>query len=143
MDLWQIWAIGGVLLIVLELFTPSMLFLNFALACFITAIEAIYTDNMYILLGSWSIMSALFIIFLRPLLLKKNTNKNNATGIDKYIGKKAKALENITQNSGVISIFDERWNARSTSAETISAGSVVIIEHFEDLTMYVKKGEIK
>ena len=139
MELWQLWAIGGAILIILEIFTPSMLFLNFALACFISAIAAVYTDNMYILLGLWIIMSALFIIFLRPLLLKKNTNKNNATGIDKYIGKQAKALEDITSDKGSISIFDERWNARCTSAETIPAGSIVIIEHFEDLTMYVKK----
>lgn len=139
MELWQIWAIGGAALIVLEIFTPSMLFLNFALASFITAIEAVYTDNMYILLGSWIAMSALFIIFLRPLLLKKNPNKNNTTGMDKYIGKKAKVLEDVTQDSGVISIFDERWNARCSNKENIPAGSIVIIEHFEDLTMYVKK----
>lgn len=139
MELWQIWAIGGAVLIVLEIFTPAMLFLNFALASFITAIEAVYTDNMYILLSSWIAMSALFIIFLRPLLLKKNPDENNATGMDKYIGKKAKVLEDVTQDSGVISIFDERWNARCTNAESISTGSIVVIEHFEDLTMYVKK----
>ena len=139
MELWQIWAIVGAILIVLEIFTPTMLFLNFALACFVTALGAVYTDNMYILLSLWIVMSALFIIFLRPLLLKKNQDKNSATGMDKYIGKKAKALEDISKDNGTISIFDERWNARCTNAETIPTGSIVVIEHFEDLTMYVKK----
>ncbi len=139
MELWQLWAIGGALLIVLEIFTPAMLFLNFALACFATSIASVYTDNMYVLLTMWSVLSALFILFLRPILLKRNPDRNSSIGMDKYIGKQAKVLEPVSQDGGVVGIFDERWNARSTTSETFSVGDKVIIERAEDLTMYVKK----
>ena len=139
MELWQLWAIGGALLIVLEIFTPAMRFLNFALACFATSIASVYTDNMYVLLTMWSVLSALFILFLRPILLKRNPDRNSSIGMDKYIGKQAKLLEPVSQDGGVVGIFDERWNARSTTSETFSVGDKVIIERTEDLTMYVKK----
>ena len=37
MVLWQILAVCGIAFLILEMFTPSMFFLNFALASFITA----------------------------------------------------------------------------------------------------------
>ena len=139
MEQWQLWAIAGAVFVVLEIFTPSMLFLNFAIASFGTAIASIYTDNMYILLPLWIVLSALSLIFLRPILIRHNPDNGISTGMGKYIGKKAKVLEEVSADSGVINIFDERWNARSIEKEIIPTGSIVIIERNEDLTMYVKK----
>ena len=139
MELWQLWAIAGAIFVVLEIFTPAMLFINFALASFVTAVMSYFTGDMYILLTLWIVLSALFLIFLRPILLKRNPDKADGTGMAKYVGKKAKAIEDITIDSGVISIFDERWNARTKDKEIIPSGSTVIIEYNEDLTMYVKK----
>ena len=47
MVLWQLLAVCGIAFLILEMFTPSMFFLNFALASFITAILSFYTKNVY------------------------------------------------------------------------------------------------
>ena len=77
-------------------------------------------------------------VFLRPILLKKYS-KETETGInDKYIGKTAKAIEDISAQGGAISIYDERWNAL-TEGEIIPAGSEVKIVRNDSLVMYVEK----
>ena len=47
MVIWQWLAISGMAFLMLEMFTPSMFFLNFSLAAFITAVLSIYTSNAY------------------------------------------------------------------------------------------------
>ena len=56
----------------------------------------------------------------------------------KYIGQTAKVIEEVTSDSGVISIYDERWNARSINNEIIPIGSIVEIVKHESLIMSVK-----
>ena len=138
MVLWQIFAICGIAFLILEMFTPSMFFLNFALASFITAGASIYLHNTYALVMVFFVFSFVSFIFLRPIIMK-NFSKSKETGIkDKYIGKIAKAEEDITENSGVISIYGERWDARSEKGNLIEKGSEVKILRNESIIMYVE-----
>lgn len=138
MVLWEFIVICGIAFVILELFIPSMFFLNFALAAFITAVVSAFTVKTSILVSVFFIFSFLSFIFLRPLLLKRNS-KETETGVsDKYIGQKAKAVEDINADTGAISIYDERWNARTEDGSVIPAGSEVIIVRNDSLIMYVK-----
>lgn len=139
MEIWQILAICGVGFIILEMFTPSMFFLNFALSAFITAGVSLFFKEPYILAIIFFVLSFISFIFLRPVIMKR-FNKEKETGINsKYIGQVAKAEEEITSNSGVISIYGERWDARSENGETIPTGSEVKIIRNESIIMYVEK----
>ena len=139
MDLWEFIVICGIIFILLELFIPSMFFLNFALAAFITAGVSVFTAKMSILVSVFFVFSFLSFAFLRPLILRRKT-KENETGInDKYIGKKAKVIEDISAENGSISIYDERWNARTEDGSVIPAGTEVEIVRNDSLIMYVKK----
>ena len=136
---WQILAGLGLIFLILEMTVSSMFFLNFAIGAFITAICSIYIINWYALILIFVGISLLSLTFLRPMLVKK-TQKNQETGLAaKYIGKTAKVVETVTPNSGVISIYDERWEARAD--HEIPAGNEVIIEKNESLIMYVKERE--
>ncbi len=136
---WQILAGLGLIFLILEMTVSGMFFLNFAVGAFLTAICAIYIVNWYALILIFVGISMLSLTFLRPMLMKK-PNKNQETGISaKYIGKTAKVVETITPQSGVISIYDERWDARAD--HEIPQGSEVVIERNESLIMYVKERE--
>lgn len=139
MAYWQILAVAGVVLVILEMLTPTMFFLNLALACFITAVVAVWTSDWNILVPVWVVASAVFLLFLRPLMTKKDDEKANSTGIGQYIGKKAKVLETVNADGGVIGIFDERWEARTTDGKEYKKGSTVTILKHDNLTMYVGK----
>ena len=139
MILWQLLAICGIAFLILEMFTPSMFFLNFSLASFICAVLSIYTKNPYVLAISFFVFSFVSFIFLRPIIMKK-LNKANETGINsKYIDKIARAEEDITTSSGVITIYGERWDARSENGTIIPKGSEVKIIRNESIIMYVSE----
>lgn len=139
MSLWEFIVICGIVFILLELFIPSMFFLNFALAAFLTAIVSVFTTKTIALVLTFFLFSFLSFVFLRPLLLKK-MSKETETGVnDKYIGKKAKVIEEVSANNGTVSIYDERWNARTDDGSVIPAGEEVEIIRNDSLTFYVKK----
>lgn len=141
MVLWQLLAICGIAFLILEMFTPSMFFLNFALAAFITAILSLYTTNLSVLVIAFFVFSFVSFLFLRPIIMKK-FSKSQETGINsKYIDKIAKAETEINTSSGVISIYGERWEARSENGTVIQQGSEVKIIRNESIIMYVEENK--
>lgn len=139
MVLWQLLIICGVCFIILEMFTPSMFFLNFALSAFICSALSLYFKNPYTLAIIFFVLSFVSFIFLRPILINR-FNKSKETGMNsKYIGQVAKVIEDISPSSGVITIYGERWEARSEDENIIPTGSEVKIIRNESIIMYVGK----
>lgn len=137
--MWQFLCVVGIAFVILEIFTPSMFFLNFALAAFITAIASLVTLNHFALVLIFFVFSFISFVFLRPILLRRNS-KDTETGIEgKYIGKVAKVTEEVTKDRGVITIYGERWEARSLGEQSIPAGVDVKIVRNDGLIMFVEK----
>lgn len=141
MVLWQLYAIVGVICIILEMIVPSMFFLNLAIAGFITAIISLFINNADMLTIDFIILSLVSLFVLRPLLLRTlKSSKDKETGISgDYIGKIVKVIEPVTKYSGAITIYDERWDARIEDEGEIPAGSEVRIIRNESLVMYVER----
>mgnify|MGYP004662441409 FL=1 len=140
MVLWEIFAVAGLGFVILEMLVPSMFFLNLALAGFITAILALFIKSWIILTFVFVVLSILSILLLRPILLKQKKSKEKETGMEgKYIGQIVKVIEPVTKFSGAITIYDERWEARTENDETIPAGSEVKIVKNESLILTVEK----
>ena len=138
--LWETFTIAGLIFIILEMVVPSMFFLNLAVAAIITALAAIWIASWPVLIIIFAVLSIVSILFLRPLLIKNKKNKETQTGMEsKYIGKIVKVIEPITKFSGAITIYDERWEARVDSDETIPVGSEVKITKNESLVLTVEK----
>ena len=138
MVIWEFIIVCGILFILLELFIPSMFFLNFAFASFITAFASLFISRLIILVLIFFTFSFLSFIFLRPLLLKRKSKDIETGIIDKYIGKKAKVIEEVSCVNGAISIYDERWEARTEDSSIIPVGTEVEIIKNDSLIMYVK-----
>ena len=139
MLIWQFLCVVGIAFVILEIFTPSMFFLNFALAAFITAGVSLITLNKFALVLVFFLLSFLSFVFLRPILLRRNS-KDTETGIEgKYIGKTAKVTEDVTAEKGVITIYGERWEARCLGEQSIPAGADVKIVKNDGLIMFVEK----
>lgn len=140
MVLWEIFAIAGLAFLILEMIVPSMFFLNLALAGFVTAIVALFVKSWIILTFIFVVLSILSILLLRPILIKQKESKEKETGMEgKYIGQIVKVIEPVTKFSGAITIYDERWEARTDSDETILVGSEVRIVKNESLVLTVEK----
>ena len=140
MALWQIFSIIAVVAVILEIVIPSGFFLNFAVAGVLTALLSFFVNSWNALIIDFIILSLLSIWLIRPLLLRHRENKDNQTGLDgKYIGKTAKVTETVTKNSGTVTIYDERWDARIMDGEDIPAGTEVKIVKNDSLILYVER----
>ncbi len=141
---WIVFLIAAIIFFIIEIFTSTMFFLNFATSAIICAIFGIFIDNYDVLIPLFTALSIIFILFLKPLLnLKTNSNQTHDFEIQ-YINKQATATTDITSSSGRINLYDEDWEARTLSedAPEIKKGSKVIIIRNDNLTMYVaKKGK--
>lgn len=136
--LWQKLVIAGIVLVILEVLTPTTFFITLALACFVTAAVSLLTLNMNVLVPVWVVSSLLFLGCLR-LFSKKKEKVNVGTGMDRYIGQRATVLEEVDDDGGVVGIFDERWNARSVDKKAYKPGDKVTIVREENLILFVGK----
>ncbi len=140
MDIWQIWGIIGIIFVVIEICTPVLFFLNLAFAAlFVGLIVYLLKIDFTAQLVVFSVLAFVFLLFLRPLLLK--TKKTPAqSGIEaKYIGKEAKVVNKITKEGGRIAIYGEEWKAKTRNDEEISESEIVKIISNDGLTMIVEK----
>lgn len=138
--MWQILGILGIVFFVLEIFTPAMFFINLAFASFVSAGLAVFISDLNILILSFVVFSAVFLLILKPFLMNLKTDKSQQTGIEsKYIAQKVKVISPISRTSGVITIYGERWEARVETDEIIPQGETVKIIRNESLIMFVEK----
>ena len=141
MSAWIVFLIISLICFIAEIYTPTMFFLNFAVAGIVCTILALITDNYNILVPIFTILSIIFILFLRPLLNINPKKEKEHTFESQYIGKTATAITDINAFSGRLKIYDEDWEARTadeTAAEIKKGSKVTIIRH-DDLTMFVEK----
>lgn len=140
MTLWELYAIAGLLFLILEMIVPSMFFLNLAFAGFVTAVIAVFITDWVILTLIFVVLSLLSILLLRPILLRRKVTKEQQTGMEgKYIGKIVKVIEPVDKFKGAITIYDERWEARTECEETIPEGTEVKIVKYESLILTVER----
>ena len=145
MSAWLVFLIVAILFFMAEIYTPTMFFLNFALASIVCALLGIFTDNYNILIPIFTILSIIFILFLRPLLNINPKQDKEHEFESQYINKIGTATTDINAFSGRLKIYDEDWEARTLSedAPEIKKGSKVKIIRHNDLTMFVQKPEKK
>lgn len=141
MSAWIVFLIISLICFIAEIYTPTMFFLNFAVAGIVCTILALITDNYNILVPIFTILSIIFILFLRPLLNINPKKEKEHTFESQYIGKTATAITDINAFSGRLKIYDEDWEARTAdeAAAEIKKGSKVTIIRHDDLTMFVEK----
>ncbi len=142
MDFWMIYIIVAGIFITFEIFVPTMFCINFAFAAVITALISFFWANTAGLFGLFVVLSALSLIFIKPLLVKYLQKKDGKADFDgQYIGKIVKVIETVTPTSGAVTIYEERWEARLKQGETeeIPTGSDVKIVSNESTVLFVEK----
>ena len=137
MDLYLWWIIIGVVFIIFEFFTPTLFFLNFGFACFITSIFVYLGFSQVAQAVIFFVSSGLLLLLVRPVLQKLYKKSSNIE--DKYVGQTVKVIKRIDDFSGRITIYGEDWEARSNnSGEVFDEGIEVKIVKRDSLILYVE-----
>ena len=139
MDMWLILLIVSVIFLVLEMFTPTLFFINLAVAVAVSAIFSYLGFSNLFVTFVFLIVSIAAIWLVRPILLEQINEKKVSTGLDdKYIGKVAKVVKEVTNTDGRVAIYGEEWQA-VTDGEAIAVGSEVKILSNDSIIFKVEK----
>ncbi|MDU9693522.1 NfeD family protein [Priestia aryabhattai] len=138
----EIWLVLAVLFLIIEFSTPGLFFgLFFAIASFITYfISLILTDNFWVLVAAFALLSIVAIYALRPVLIKrfKINETVRPSNIEAFIMKEGIVTEKIeTNKNGRVNVESESWLAKSLNNTEIKEDTIVKIEMIDGTTLVV------
>lgn len=126
--------------LVVEFFTAGLVSIWFAIGALCTMGIAAITENLFIQIASFIIISIVTLILTKPLIKKFKAFDVQPTNSDRVIGKLADVTKDITPNNfGEVKIFGEYWTA--ISEEKIKAGAKVRVKAIEGVKLIVEKEE--
>ncbi len=135
------WIIFGVILMVIEIFTPTFFIFWFGLGSLAAAIVAYFYENTLFELLTFVIVSGILVLSTRKLAKKITGEEVRSINVDEIVGKEAVVIEKIDnrQSKGVIKIGGDMWRAISYDDDvTFEQGEFVIIEKVEGAHVVVK-----
>ena len=127
-----IWFAGAGAFVLIELLTLNLVFASFAVGAVGAGLVSLGSSSTAIQWVSASVVAVLSLTLLRPPLLKYLFRKTPAsdTGVLALIGLKASTTTPVTSTSGMISLRNEAWSARSESGD-IAEGVDVIVKRID------------
>ena len=138
--MWEVILSFSVAFLILELIIPNVIYLNLAIASIITAATTFFITNGLILAGVFvlSLISSIFVIRPKVVFFEKQRKQQKKVKAE-YIGKIAQIVETTNKNSGILTIDNQRWQARTKNNEIIEQGQNAKITNYKDIVMYVEK----
>ena len=142
MQLYQIWLIIAILLVIFEICSATFGAICFAIGAGFSALAAGLGLNLTWQIVIFAVASLLIFIFLRPFMLKflDRKSKDVKTNADALLGRKAIVSERIdaAQHTGRVAIDGDDWKAVSADGAVIETGTEVTIVKMDSIILTVK-----
>ena len=134
-----VWFVLLILFVWLEASTVAMVSAWFALGSLAAMIASICGGELWLQVVLFLVVSAVFLLALRPLAKKYFTPKLQKTNIDSVIDAQGLVLEEIDNLSarGRVKIGGIEWSARSTEEDVIPENTLVKVDRIEGVKVYV------
>lgn len=127
MDLWMLWLIVAVLLIVAEIFSLTAALGLLGAAALIASLAAAVGLPMPVQLLVFAVASLAGIVLVRPIARRHMQRPQlERFGVDALVGRSAHVVQEVTGQGGRIRIDGEEWTARAfDDSLVIPAGATV------------------
>lgn len=141
MEVWHIWIIVALVLVIVEIFTSGFAVICLAVGAVGGSIVAACDCSFKIQLLAFAIASFIALLLVRPLLLrffpKEEKVKTNANAMVGRRGVVCNDIEGV--EGGRVMIDGVDWKARSVDGEDIAQGEKVEIVEIDSIVLIVKK----
>lgn len=141
MEVWHIWIIVSLVLVIVEIFTLGFAVICLAFGAVGGAVAAACDASLEMQLLAFAITSFLALVLVRPLLLrlfpKEEKVKTNANAIVGLKGVVCNAIEGVDGGRVVVNGVD--WKARSEDGGDIAEGEKVEVVAIDSIVLIVKK----
>lgn len=140
-NLWQFWALIGVLCLILELTSGDFFIMCFSIGAFITAVVAACGTSFTLQLIVFAVASLLCLLFVRPVALKYFHRKdpNRPSNVDAMVGRRGIVTEAIAEKGyGRVKIDGDSWKACGIDDMAIDKDSRVEVTAIDSTIITVK-----
>jgi len=135
---WHIWIITGIILFIIEIFTPSFVAGSVGIgAIFGGIIAAIGLDINWQLI-TFAVFTAISFFAIRPIVIKLTKKNHIVTNAQALIGRTGKVIQPIGENPGYVKIDGDNWRSFSIDNQEIPEGTLVEVIKLEGITIFVK-----
>lgn len=143
MEVYQIWLIIAILLLIFEICSATFGAICFAIGAGFSALAAGLGANVTWQIVIFVVVSLLTFIFLRPVVMRflDKKSKDVKTNADAIIGRKGVVSERIDaeQHTGRVAIDGDDWKAVSEDGSVIEKGTTVEIVKLDSIIVTVKQ----
>ena len=143
MEVYQIWLIVAILLLIFEICSATFGAICFAIGAGFSALAAGLGANVTWQIIIFVVVSLLTFIFLRPVVMRflDRKSKDVKTNADAIIGRKGVVSERIDaeQHTGRVAIDGDDWKAVSEDGSVIEKGTTVEIVKLDSIIVTVKQ----
>lgn len=139
---WHWWMYAGIILLILEVFTPGFIIACIGLGALCASAIAYLGFNIDSQLITFAISTLISLFIIRPVLLKKGGNEDQIkTNTDALIGRVGSVTESIDNSlqKGRVVIDGDYWKANSSNNEIISEHTKVKVTSIDSTIITVKK----
>ena len=141
MEAWHYWVIVGILLMLIEIFTPGFILASFGIAAFGGAIIAYLDFSFKYQLLSFAILVLTVFFGIRPVYMKyfMKFDDQRKTNVDALIDRECFVTEEIDNLNGLgqVKIGGELWKAQSLDGSKYKKNEIVIVSKIEGATVYI------
>jgi len=139
-----IWLALTVLFAVIEGLTLGLTTIWFALGALVMIFISFLPIPLVFQIMIFLAISTAFLIFTRPLALKKFKTGKEKTNVDSLIGKNALVTKKITEfEKGEIKLSGQIWSARAEESAILEEGAKCTVIRIEGVQAIVKAFEEK
>ena len=136
------WMIFGLVLLVVEILTPTFFFLWFSIGAFLAGIVAMFTTNVGWQIIVFAVSSALLVLLTRPIAKKLSKGDSpKKMYIDGLVGSTGRVVVEIkpSMDRGLVRTEGEDWRASSTDGGTIPVDTPVRVVRLEGTPIFVER----
>ncbi len=134
------WVAVTIICVVIESLTLALTTIWFGISAFVMVFLAFTPLPFVAQVFIFVVLALVLLIFTRPVVKKKLSQKQIATNYERVIGQIALVTKKITAlDKGAIKINGMEWTAAVKEDIVLEKGSKCIIEEIAGVTAYVKE----
>jgi membrane protein implicated in regulation of membrane protease activity len=142
MNLWVLWLIIVVILIMIEVSTINLVSIWFVISGIVSLILSFFIDSFMLQFAIFVILGLILLITTKKFLDKWINPRSERTNLDRVIGTIAVVTVPIGKNKvGEVKTLGKYWSAISN--KKIDIGEEVIVDAIDGVKLIVRKKEEK
>ena len=132
-----IWILIAIVFIILELTTNTFVLLWFGIGAVAAAVLNYLGFDIYIQFIVFVMVSVILIISTRKFANKIAPESSKKTTAERLIGKKAKVLRQIDDDTFVVSVSGEEWSAHTN--DSVDIGDTVKVVGINSIILIIER----